>query len=209
VVRLLRWSGRGCRGGLDGHTDVRIVSGDGRSRSVHVRRRANSSAARTPACSWRDSPIEWVRELHCVTPQVLPKILAHWAHFWPLIHYVKLESEGTKSFRIMAKLSIDHSKRDTIDTIHSHSWKGSKTLNPHILWSSTRSPCVLLSLLHTAHHHAPCSPVFVIAEASIVADHRSQGVVRRWTKWSRDPGRPPPAKTLCSTTVSAHPSFCA
>jgi hypothetical protein len=49
----------------------------------------------------------------------------------------------------------------------------------HVPWSSTRSPCVLLSLLHTARHHAPCSPVFVIAEASLVADHRSQGVVRR------------------------------
>jgi hypothetical protein len=43
----VKWSG--CRGGLDGHADVRIVSGDGRSRSVHARRRGSSSAARAPA----------------------------------------------------------------------------------------------------------------------------------------------------------------
>ncbi|KAL5677000.1 hypothetical protein ACJX0J_013131 [Zea mays] len=30
------------------------------------------------------------------------------------------EMEGTKSFVIMAKLSIDHNKRDTLDFIHSH-----------------------------------------------------------------------------------------
>jgi hypothetical protein len=28
--------------------------------------------------------------------------------------------EGTKSFRIMAKLSIDHNERDTLAFIHSH-----------------------------------------------------------------------------------------
>jgi hypothetical protein len=49
----------------------------------------------------------------------------------------------------------------------------------HVSWSRTCSPCVLLSLLHTARHHTPCSPEFVIAEASLVADPRSQGVVRR------------------------------
>jgi hypothetical protein len=33
----------------------------------------------------------------------------------------KIESEGNKSFRIMAKLSNDHNKRDTLAFIHSHS----------------------------------------------------------------------------------------
>jgi hypothetical protein len=33
----------------------------------------------------------------------------------------KIGSEGTKSLRIMAKLSIDHNKRDTLAFIHSHS----------------------------------------------------------------------------------------
>jgi hypothetical protein len=32
-----------------------------------------------------------------------------------------LESEGTKSFRIMVKLSIDHNKKETLAFIHSHS----------------------------------------------------------------------------------------
>jgi hypothetical protein len=41
-----RRSHRGCRGGRDGHADVRIISGDGRSRSVHARRQGSSSAAR-------------------------------------------------------------------------------------------------------------------------------------------------------------------
>jgi hypothetical protein len=36
-------------GGRDGHADVRIVSRDGRSRPVHMRRRGSSSAARAPA----------------------------------------------------------------------------------------------------------------------------------------------------------------
>jgi hypothetical protein len=52
----------------------------------------------------------------CVTPQVLPKALAKGAPLWPLIG-----SEGTKSLRIMAKLSIDHNTRDTLAFIHSHS----------------------------------------------------------------------------------------
>jgi hypothetical protein len=38
-----------------------------------------------------------------------------------LSYMQKLESEGTKSLRIMAKLSIDHNKRDTLAFIHSHS----------------------------------------------------------------------------------------
>jgi hypothetical protein len=40
----------------------------------------------------------------------------------------KIENESTKRFRIMAKLSIDHIKRDTLAFIHSHSQKDSKTL---------------------------------------------------------------------------------
>jgi hypothetical protein len=39
-------------GGLDGHTDVRIISGDGRSRPIYVRRRGSSSTASNPA-RWR------------------------------------------------------------------------------------------------------------------------------------------------------------
>jgi hypothetical protein len=44
---LVRWSG--CRGGPEGHGDVRVAVGNGRSRPVHVRRRGSSSAARSPA----------------------------------------------------------------------------------------------------------------------------------------------------------------
>ena len=64
AARLLRWGGRGCRGGSEGHDDVRVAVGDGWSRPVHVRRRGSSSAARSPAYSRRDSSIERVRELH-------------------------------------------------------------------------------------------------------------------------------------------------
>ena len=64
AARLLRWSGRGRRGGLGDHNGVRVTVGDGRSRSVHARRRGCSSAARSPAWSRRDSSIGWVREVH-------------------------------------------------------------------------------------------------------------------------------------------------
>jgi hypothetical protein len=43
---------------------VRVAVGDGLSWLVHVRRRGCSSAARSPACSRRDSPIGRVREVH-------------------------------------------------------------------------------------------------------------------------------------------------
>jgi hypothetical protein len=36
-------------GGPEGHGDVRVAVGDGRSRLVHVRRRGSSSAASSPA----------------------------------------------------------------------------------------------------------------------------------------------------------------
>jgi hypothetical protein len=42
----------------------------------------------------------------------------------------KIGSGGTKSLRVMAKLSIDHNKRYTLAFIHSHSWKDSKNINP-------------------------------------------------------------------------------
>jgi hypothetical protein len=64
AARLLRWGGRGCRGGPDGHDDVRVAVGDGRSQPVHVHRRGSSSAARSPAYPGRNWPIKRVRELH-------------------------------------------------------------------------------------------------------------------------------------------------
>jgi hypothetical protein len=66
AARLLRWGGRGRRGGLEDHDDVQVAVGDGRSRPVHVRRRRCSSAARNPAYSRRDSSIKRVRELYWV-----------------------------------------------------------------------------------------------------------------------------------------------
>jgi hypothetical protein len=53
-----------CRGGPEGHGDVRVAVGDGRSRPVHVRRRGSSSAARSLAYPGHNRPIKWVRELH-------------------------------------------------------------------------------------------------------------------------------------------------
>jgi hypothetical protein len=66
AARLLRWGGRGCRGGPEGHGDVRVAVGDGRSRPVHVRRRGSSAVARIPAYLGHNWPIERVRELHWV-----------------------------------------------------------------------------------------------------------------------------------------------
>jgi hypothetical protein len=64
AARLLRWGGRGCRGGPEGHDDVRVAVGDGWSRPVCVRRRGSSSAARSPAYPGHNWPIKRVRELH-------------------------------------------------------------------------------------------------------------------------------------------------
>jgi hypothetical protein len=66
AARLLRWGDRGCRGGPEGHDDVRVAVGDGRSRPVRVRRRGSSSAARSPAYPGRNWSIKRVRELHWV-----------------------------------------------------------------------------------------------------------------------------------------------
>jgi hypothetical protein len=51
------------RGGSGGHNDVRLAGGDGRNRSVHVRRRVSSSAAGVPAKPRRPSPIQRHGEL--------------------------------------------------------------------------------------------------------------------------------------------------
>jgi hypothetical protein len=64
AARLLRWGGRGCRGGPEGHDDVRVAVGDGRSWPVRGRRQGSSSTARSPAYPWQNWPIKRVRELH-------------------------------------------------------------------------------------------------------------------------------------------------
>jgi hypothetical protein len=66
AARLLRWGGRGRRGGLGDHGDVRVTVGDGRSQLVRVRRRRYSSTTRNLAYSRRNRSIERVRELHWV-----------------------------------------------------------------------------------------------------------------------------------------------
>jgi hypothetical protein len=45
---------------------MRLVDGDGRNRSGHVRRRSCSSVAYAPACSRRYCSIQWHRKLHGV-----------------------------------------------------------------------------------------------------------------------------------------------
>jgi hypothetical protein len=54
-------------GGSGGHNGVRLDSGGGRNRPVHVRRRVLSSAAGVPAKPRRPSSIQWHGELHGVT----------------------------------------------------------------------------------------------------------------------------------------------
>jgi hypothetical protein len=61
------WRGTGLApGGPGGHVEVRLVVGDGRNWSGHVRRRAGSSAVSAPACSRRHRSIQGLRELHGV-----------------------------------------------------------------------------------------------------------------------------------------------
>jgi hypothetical protein len=55
------------RGGSSGHSDVRLDGGDGRNRSVHVRRRVFSSAASVPAKPRRSGSIQGHGELPRVT----------------------------------------------------------------------------------------------------------------------------------------------
>jgi hypothetical protein len=57
---------------------VRVAVGDGRSWPVHVLKRGYSSAARSPACSRRDSPIERVRELHQGTRKGCARGIEEW-----------------------------------------------------------------------------------------------------------------------------------
>jgi hypothetical protein len=66
-----------------------------------------------------------------VTPLVLPKALAKEAHYVLLKLCAKMESEGTKSFRIMAKISINHNKEENpmLHTLFTHK-QDSKTLIP-------------------------------------------------------------------------------
>jgi hypothetical protein len=45
---------------------VRLVDGDGRNRSGHVRRRPGSAAAYAPACSQQYCSIQWHKKLHGV-----------------------------------------------------------------------------------------------------------------------------------------------
>jgi hypothetical protein len=78
AVRLLRWGGRGCRGGSEGHDDVRVAVGDGRSWPVRVRRRGSSSAARSPAYPGRNWPIKRVRELHQGSRKVCARGIEEW-----------------------------------------------------------------------------------------------------------------------------------
>jgi hypothetical protein len=53
-------------GGPCGHNEVRLDDGDGRNRSVHVRRRASLSAARAPAYPRRYRSIQGHGKLHGV-----------------------------------------------------------------------------------------------------------------------------------------------
>jgi hypothetical protein len=78
AVRLLRWGGWGCRGGSEGHGDVRVTVGDGRSRPVRVRRRGSSSAARSPAYPGHNWPIKRVRELHQGSRKVCARGIEEW-----------------------------------------------------------------------------------------------------------------------------------
>jgi hypothetical protein len=67
TVREVRRGAGLAPGGSDGHNGVRLDDGDGRNRSVHVRRRVLSSAAGVPAKPRRPSSIQWHGELHGVT----------------------------------------------------------------------------------------------------------------------------------------------
>jgi hypothetical protein len=78
AVRLLQWGGRGCRGGPDGHDDVRVAVGDGQSWPVRVRRRGSSSAARSPTYPGQNWPIKRVRELNQGSRKVCARGIEEW-----------------------------------------------------------------------------------------------------------------------------------
>jgi hypothetical protein len=78
AARLLRWGGRGCWGGSDGHDDVWVSIEDGRSWPVRVRRRGSSSAARSLAYPGRNWPIKRVRELHQGSRKVCARGIEEW-----------------------------------------------------------------------------------------------------------------------------------
>jgi hypothetical protein len=74
MARLLPWDGRGCRGGSEGHDDVRVAVGDGRSR----RGWGSSAAARSPAYPGHNWPIKRVRELHQGSRKVCARGIEEW-----------------------------------------------------------------------------------------------------------------------------------
>jgi hypothetical protein len=63
-----------------------------------------------------------------VTPLVLPKALAKEAHYALHKLCAKMESEGTKSFRTMVKISIIHNKKEILSFIQCS--PTNKTLKP-------------------------------------------------------------------------------
>jgi hypothetical protein len=76
AARLTGGEGGPAKGGLAsgsprGHDEVRLDGGDGRNRSVHLRRRASSSAVGAPVYPWRYSSIQGHMKLHGV-PKSLP-----------------------------------------------------------------------------------------------------------------------------------------
>jgi hypothetical protein len=67
VTREVRRGAGLARGGSGGHSDVRLDDGDGRNRSVLVRRRVFSSAAGVLAKLRQSGSIQGHGELHGVT----------------------------------------------------------------------------------------------------------------------------------------------
>jgi hypothetical protein len=67
AAREVRWVAGLASGGSGGHNGVWLDGGDGRNRSVHVRRRVLSSAAGVPAKPRWPGSIQWHGELRRVT----------------------------------------------------------------------------------------------------------------------------------------------
>jgi hypothetical protein len=66
------------RGGSGGHSEVRLDGGDGRNRSVHVRRQEFSSAASVPAKPRRSGSIQGHGELPGVTYRLSVQRIEKW-----------------------------------------------------------------------------------------------------------------------------------